>query len=265
MLHMNIHSSRYKCSECGNCFRDKGALAVHIRSHSGEKPFECSVCGKRFTAAGQLTEHRRIHSGEKPHKCHLCEKAFTNSAHLTIYLRVHTGDKPYMCTVWDNKCFSQSSNLQRHERRIHSNVRPHSCSYCGKQFATVTDMKCHVRVHTRAKSFSCRHCSKVFGWCDQLKAHLLKSHNEGTWFTCHICQKKFSLKKPLTNTCSDMKVRSRMFAMNVLSVSSQHLNWNVISEFILTTNNSVVSYAMVSLREARGWETLQEVFCCTWY
>jgi len=26
----------------------------------------------------------------------------------------------------------------------------------------------------------------------QLKAHLLKSHNEGTWFTCHICQKKFS-------------------------------------------------------------------------
>ena len=26
----------------------------------------------------------------------------------------------------------------------------------------------------------------------QLKTHLLKSHNEGTWFTCHICQKKFS-------------------------------------------------------------------------
>jgi len=25
-----------------------------------------------------------------------------------------------------------------------------------------------------------------------LKAHLLKSHNEGTWFTCHYCQKKFS-------------------------------------------------------------------------
>jgi len=27
---------------------------------------------------------------------------------------------------------------------------------------------------------------------DQLKTHLLKSHNEGTCFTCHICQKKFS-------------------------------------------------------------------------
>jgi len=27
----------------------------------------------------------------------------------------------------------------------------------------------------------------------QLKTHLLKSHDEGTWFICHICQKKFCL------------------------------------------------------------------------
>ena len=29
-------------------------------------------------------------------------------------------------------------------------------------------------------------------WLKQLKTHLLKSHNEGTWFMCDICQKKFS-------------------------------------------------------------------------
>ena len=27
------------------------------------------------------------------------------------------------------------------------------------------------------------------------KTHLLKSHNEGTWITCDICQKKFSSKQ----------------------------------------------------------------------
>ena len=32
----------------------------------------------------------------------------------------------------------------------------------------------------------------VFAQLNQLKAHLLKSHNEGTWFTCNICQKKFT-------------------------------------------------------------------------
>jgi len=35
------------------------------------------------------------------------------------------------------------------------------------------------------------HCSDCFTWLDQLRTHLLKSHNEGTWFTCHICQKNF--------------------------------------------------------------------------
>jgi len=37
-----------------------------------------------------------------------------------------------------------------------------------------------------------RHCSERFTRLDQLKSHLLKSHNEGTCLTCHICEKKFS-------------------------------------------------------------------------
>ena len=42
----------------------------------------------------------------------------------------------------------------------------------------------HVHAHTVH--------SVLHGDGDTLKTHLLKSHNEGTWFTCDICQKKFS-------------------------------------------------------------------------
>jgi len=36
-------------AHCGKCCQSGSDLAVHRRSHSGEKPFECTVCSKRFT------------------------------------------------------------------------------------------------------------------------------------------------------------------------------------------------------------------------
>ena len=52
-------------------------------------------------------------------------------------------------------------------------------------------------IHTDAKPYSCRHCSDCFRRPDELKQHLLKSHNEGTWFTCDICQMKLTTKRNL--------------------------------------------------------------------
>jgi len=166
--HMNIHAGKYKCSVCVKCFGSSHDLAVHRRSHSGEKLFECTVCSKRFSTSCELVVHSRIHSGEKPYKCSLCNKSFTQSGHL-----------------------------QTHKRCVHSNSRPYECPFCRKLLKTNIELKLHVRIHSDAKPYSCRHCSGRFTRPDQLKTHLLKSHNEGTWFTCNICQKKFTCKNHL--------------------------------------------------------------------
>jgi len=76
-----------------------------------------------------------------------------------------------------------------------TNIIPYNdCHYCGMLFKIHSKLKRHVRIHNNAKPYSCRHCSDGFMRLEQLKTHLLKSHNEGTWFTCDICQMKLTTK-----------------------------------------------------------------------
>ncbi|KFM61200.1 Zinc finger protein 12, partial [Stegodyphus mimosarum] len=52
----------YSCPYCGKRFGHKGSFRVHLRTHTGEKPFNCNICGKRFTQKIHVLRHQHTHN-----------------------------------------------------------------------------------------------------------------------------------------------------------------------------------------------------------
>ncbi|CAL1279783.1 unnamed protein product [Larinioides sclopetarius] len=185
---------KYKCYKCNLLVASRGHLAIHMRTHTGERPFSCHVCGKTAIRQHDLQLHMRTHTGIKPYACPICGMKFNNSSNYRRhYKRRHpTAERVVqVCKLCDEQ-FDSKELLNGHLINQHAIQNSHVCVICQKSYKRQYDLKTHLRVHSKEKPYSCKVCFKLFSY----KSNQIR----------HIRQ---HFKRPKTNPTVERQQRSK--------------------------------------------------------
>lgn len=63
--HLLLHTARYTCNICNKEVNRKDSLEIHMRVHTGERPFVCFLCGNSYKQRPDMDRHqRKVHNFE---------------------------------------------------------------------------------------------------------------------------------------------------------------------------------------------------------
>lgn len=76
----------------GPCLTE--SVAMHYRTHTGEKPLYCDICGLNFRESSNLTKHRRTHDSKGIYVCEICSRDFNRLDQLRRHLNSNHKESP---------------------------------------------------------------------------------------------------------------------------------------------------------------------------
>lgn len=143
----SVHKGPIVCEICGKVSGHEANFEIHMRTHTGDKPFSCILCGVSKTNEGDLKSHMKTHSDECKYSCHICGKPFKWLSNHLRHMRWHNGEKT------------------------------HKCNVCGRLFFEAGNVKKHMLTHTGEKPYVCRLCERAFIRKNLLRKHYKIMHN----------------------------------------------------------------------------------------
>ncbi|GIY48355.1 hypothetical protein CEXT_361182 [Caerostris extrusa] len=118
VVHGGSKLGSFVCHICNKSFAQKGNMTIHMRTHTGERPFQCSVCGKGFAHKSNMKIHMLVHkkiwnlnrgieviadacdSERKGYFCKICSFPRPSLSSLKKHMQTHS-IRPYSCKVVD--------------------------------------------------------------------------------------------------------------------------------------------------------------------
>ncbi|ODM89071.1 putative zinc finger protein [Orchesella cincta] len=218
LTHPNYFNSK-QCPRCPKSFGHVCLMNIHLRSHTGEKPYSCPSCDKCFSRKTRARQHHNyVHTTVRRYPCSKCEKSFKTSNGLNNHTKfVHDKEtnSKYACTNCTAK-FAKKEHLLSHAethkkplerqrdsspggismRKATTSTSFFNCAYCQLQLGNRHYLRCHLKTTKHLNTVETFEEVKNYPGCSQALAE--EEVALAPIYECKSCESTYSSEELLT-------------------------------------------------------------------